>query len=58
MIRGAVTKANALLKVEAVLDAIQSLAVSMKAFYTNEPGEEEFRGIQVLFGPARFLKIS
>ena len=38
VIRGAVTKHNALIKVESVLHAIQSLAVSMKAFYTNKPG--------------------
>ena len=55
VIRGAVTKANTLLKVEAVFDAIQSLAGSMKTFYTNEPGQEEFRGMQILFGPVPFL---
>ena len=44
-----------MLKVEAVLDAIQSLAASMKTFYTNEPEEDEFRGMQLLFGPGPFL---
>jgi hypothetical protein len=39
-----------LLKVEAVLDAIQSLVSAMRTFYTREPGEDEFRGMELLFG--------
>ena len=55
VIRGALTKTEALQKVEAVLDAISALATKMQEFYTSEPGEDEYRGIQLLFGQNPFL---
>ena len=55
VVRSTISKDDALNKVEKVLDAIQALGATMKNFYTCEPGESEFQGLQLLFGPNPFL---